>query len=136
MSKPTTPPDTTEEGYYVDLIADDAEQLPAMVQTHLRHLLLACELGDLVVARCARRIDNTYAYIICASVVDANNKRRLLPICELEDTNILLARYRPPAAAKNAFVNPAHTGEYEVRTLTNPDETALAEVFNNGDSVH
>jgi len=134
MAKPITAPTTDDEGYTVDLISDDPNLPPTMVQTNMRHLLLACELGDLVVMLCTRVADNSSAYILCASVVSANNKRRLLPICEIPDTNALLAGMRPPAAAEDAFVKPTHTGHYSVCLLGNPEEVALAEVT--VESVH
>jgi len=134
MPKPITAPTTNDEGYYVDVISDDPNLPPPIVQTHLRHLLLAVELGDLVVVQCIRSIDGSNAYIICASVVSADNKRKLLPICELPDTQYLLTHFRPPLAAEKGFVNAQHTGKYEVCLLGNPEEVALAEV--DGSSVH
>lgn len=136
MPKPIKHPSFSNEDYYVDLISDDPNVPPSKVQTHLRHLLLAVELGDLVLVQCIRSIDNSSAYVICASVVDAANKRRLLPICELEDTMELLSRYRPPVAAENAFVNAQHTGHYAVCLLANPEEVALAEVRGEDTNVH
>jgi hypothetical protein len=134
MAKPINHPAADDEGYYVDLISDDPNVPPAAVQTHLRHLLLACELGDLVVVQCIRSIDGTSAFIVCASVVSVDNKRKLLPICELPDTAHFLTNYRPPLAAEKGFVNAQHTGKYEVCLLGNPEEVALAEVDHS--SVH
>jgi len=135
MAKPIISPDTTDEGYCVDLISDEAAVPPPAIQTHLRHLLLAVELGDLAIVQCTRIIDGTTAYLICASVVSNDDKRKLLPICELSDTQHLLTSYRPPLAAEKGFVNPQHTGNYAVCLLANPEEVALAEVTSDS-SVH
>ena len=136
MSKPTTPPSTTDEGYFIDMVSDSRNTPPNMVQTHLRHLLVACELGDLVLLEAERTTDGKQAYLICASVVSADDKRRLLPICELENTSDLLSRYRPPAVAENGFVKPTHSGNYTVCMLANPNEIALAEVASDENNVH
>ena len=133
MSKVKSP-STTDEGYYVDIISDDPSVPPQIVQTHLRHLLLAVELGDLVLLECERKSDDKATYIVCASVVNSRNKRALLPICELPDTADLLTCFRPPVAAENGFVKPTHTGNYSVCLLSDPDEVALAEV--SGESTH
>jgi len=135
MSKPTTPPSTTEEGYYIDMVSDRDQTPPNMVQTHLRHLLIACELGDLVLLEAERKADGKLAYLICAHVVSADNKRRLLPICELENTADLLARFRPPVVVEEGFVKPDHSGNYAACLLSDPNEVALAEVPGD-DSVH
>lgn len=132
MSKPVMPP-VEEADYAIDIICD-GEEPPKMVQTHLRHLLLACELGDLVLIQCIDNNTNRTAYVLCAHVVSANNKARLLPICELADTADLLARMRPPAVVENGFVKPTHSGNYTVCLVSDPNEVRLAEV--ESDSVH
>jgi len=125
-------PTTTDEGYYIDIVSDNPRMPAPMVQTHIRHLMLAIELGDLVIVECMRTNDDVTGYIICASVVGADNKRALLPICELPNTADLLEGFRPPRAAQNRFVKPTHTGHYEVCTLHDPEEVALAEVAGKG----
>ena len=136
MAKPVKPPNATDESYCVDLVSDNPSEPAGIAQTHLRHLLIACELGDLVLLDCERRSDGKRAFLICASVVSADNKRKLLPICELPDTADLLAAFRPPLSAEDCFVKPTHTGAYEVCLLGSPEEVALAEVNNSGDNVH
>src|SRR5262245_17807777 len=112
------PLDIRGEGYLIDAILEEGTQLPPLVQSHLRHILVACELGDLVLVQCRRVADNAMTYLLCAHVLDVGNVSKLLPICELEDTDQLVARMRPPRCMpQNCFVKPTFTGVHVTEVI-------------------
>ena len=131
MSKPITPiTDAIGDNYLVDaIVEEDCVQLPEMVQANLRHLLVACELGDLVLIQCISRVTGFNAYILCARIMTANDTAKLLPICEIADTDKLMRGMRPPSTlTENAFAKPTYTGNYVVDVVEYPDGTvALVE---------
>ncbi len=126
------------DNYMIDAVVDPTTPVPDMVKAHLRHLLVACELGDLVVIQCTNVIDDAVAYVLCAHVMSVNNVCKLLPICELENTNDLLARMRPPSALpENVFAKPAYSGNYVVDVVEHPDGSVnMQQMTADDESVH
>ena len=110
------------DNYMIDAVVDPATPIPNMVKAHLRHLLVACELGDLVVIQCISTSDGAAVYVLCAHVMSVNNVCKLLPICELENSNNLLGRMRPPSVLpETVFAKPAYSGNYVVDVVEHPD---------------
>jgi len=110
------------DNYMIDAVVDPTTPVPDMVKAHLRHLLVACELGDLVVIQCISTSDGAPVYVLCAHVMSVNNVCKLLPICELENSNNILARMRPPSVLpETVFAKPAYSGNYVVDVVEHPD---------------
>ena len=127
------------DNYMIDAVVDPTVPMPEMVKAHLRHLLVACELGDLVVVQCISVADNSPVYVLCAHVMSVNNVCKLLPICELANANDLLARMRPPSVLpETVFVRPAYSGAYVVDVVEHPDGSVnMVQMPDDGsDSVH
>lgn len=141
MSKPFTPvTDILGDNYLIDAVLEEGGELPPIVLTHLRHLLVACELGDLVVIQCTNVITDQPAFVLCAHVLSADKRSKLLPICELEDLISVMSRMRPPSALPEiAFARATYTANYavEIVQLDDGNKPMLAATGDDdNDSVH
>ena len=116
----------------VDAVVKDGTTLPEFVQSNLRNLLVACELGELVLIQCIRKDTDEFTYALCALTNNGSDKARLLPICEIENTPDIMSRMRPPSVLpESMFAKAAHTGEHVVRAVKIDDDNG-----NSSDSLH
>lgn len=71
-----------DEFFMIDAVLDgDTDKLPVTIRTHLRNLLIAGELGHLIIAQFTTEDTHQHVYIVCAHIHDAQMRCRLLPSC-------------------------------------------------------
>lgn len=135
--KPTKPKTLNEEFYMIDAVVDPTVKIPEIIKSHIRHLLIACELGDLVVIQGITK-DDQPAYVLCAHVLSADHStHKLLPICELtEDVDKLLGIRPPRALPENVFARPAFSGAHCVDVIDVADDVPAMHMRDDNSSVH
>lgn len=115
--------DDIDDFFKIDAVLDgDTDVLPVTIRTHLRNMLVASELGHLVIVQFTTEDTHEYVYIMCAHIHDAHMRCRLLPICRLPADGKLLAGLRPPPGlSKNAFARPAYNPDMQVDVVEDRD---------------
>jgi hypothetical protein len=124
--------------YHIDALVREGTALPEAMQTSLRNLLLACELGALVVVQCTRIEDDATVYVLCAYAAAERDNEFLLPICELNTTRDMMLSLRPPSLANTKLRKPKFSDTYINLLPADEGVTVLAEVVKRKDdeSVH
>jgi len=100
--KPIRPPTTedADQDYRIDALIREGTVLSDDMQLTLRNLLVACELGALVVVQCTRIEDDKDAFILCAYAETKAGEERILPICVLDAVRDISLAHRPPPYTK------------------------------------
>ena len=141
--KPIRPALTDDElqDYRIDALIRDGTSLSAEIQTAVRNLLLACELGALVIVQCTRKKDSKEAFILCAYAETQTKEERIIPICVLDLPADINEQYLPPPytarKGKTKMVRTHFSNAYIEPVAVEDGVVVLAEVSRSeDDNVH